>query len=360
MHDQKTKIADSVEAASFPVLVKPGRKDTLGHANRRTVMRYRRLGQWGIKVSEVTLGTWLTHGGRAGEDTAVKTTRRAYELGVNLFDTANVYPEGNEGDAERVLGTALSTFPRETYLVATKVFSPMGPGPLQRGLSRKHIIAQVDGSLSRLGLDHIDLYQCHRYDPEVPLEETAGTMNDLVERGKILYWGVSEWSSDQLEHAVTLCRANGWALPVSNQPRYSALWRKNATHVLPTCERLGMGVLAFAPLDHGVLSGKYRSGDHVRQGTRAHSHSDGWMFERYFNTALLEAVQSFRLLVENVGYSPTQVALAWCLRHTAVTSVVVGASSLAQLEENLAVSDLDIDDDVIGKADDILSPVRVA
>lgn len=322
-------------------------------------MRYRRLGQWGVKVSEIALGTWLTHGGSADESAAIASTRRAYDLGVNLFDTANAYPYTSKGDAERVLGRALSAFPRDTYVVASKVYSSMGESPLQRGLSRKHIMAQVDGSLTRLGVDYIDLYQCHRFDPEVPLEETAGAMNDLVRRGKIVYWGVSEWSADQLEHVVTLCRGQGWVPPVSNQPRYSALWRENEAAVLPACERLGLGVLAFSPLDHGVLSGKYRPGAAPPVQSRAAQAEDTWRFEPFLAEDVLQAVQEFRSLAEGAGYTAAQVALAWCLRTSAVSSVIVGAANLGQLEQNVAVSGLDVEPDVIDKADRILAAVRV-
>jgi aryl-alcohol dehydrogenase-like predicted oxidoreductase len=323
-------------------------------------MRYRQLGRWGIEVSEVTLGTWLTHGGQMGEATATTCTRRAYELGVNLFDTANVYPEGHEGEAERVLGQALAVFPRDSYLVATKVFSPMGDGPLLRGLSRKHVLAQADASLRRLGLEHIDLYQCHRYDPKTPLEETAAAMNDLVRQGKVLYWGVSEWSAEQLAQVVALCREQGWAVPVSDQPHYSALWREAEAAVLPACARHGLGVLAFAPLAHGVLSGKYRDGEAAPAGSRAARPTDRWMFDRYLTPPVLAAVAEFQRLAEKAGCMPAQLGLAWCLRDPAVTSVVVGASSIAQLEANVVVPDLQIGADVIARADEVLGAVRLA
>lgn len=321
-------------------------------------MRYRRLGQWGITVSEITLGTWLTHGGRAGEDTALACTRRAYECGVTVFDTANVYPEGNEGAAERVLGKALAPFPRDTFLVATKVFSPMGDGPLQRGLSRKHITEQINQSLHRLSVDYVDLYQCHRYDPETPLEETASVMNDLVHQGKILYWGVSDWSADHIDDAVTLCRARNWAVPVSNQPYYSLLRRNHEERELPTCQKWGMGVLAYAPLEHGVLAGKYEPGRRPPAGSRADG-PDVWMFDHHFTADVLRAVQDFRILATESGFTPAQLALAWCLRHDVVSSVIVGASTLAQLEENVAVTELDIAVEILDKAENVLHPVRL-
>lgn len=322
-------------------------------------MRYRRLGRWGIEVSEITLGTWLTHGGPAGE-TATACTRRAYELGVNLFDTANVYPEGHEGEAERVLGQALAVFPRDSYLVATKVFSPMGDGPLLRGLSRKHVLAQADASLRRLGLEHIDLYQCHRYDPRTPLEETAAAMDHLVRQGKVLYWGVSEWSAEQLDAAVALCREQRWAVPVSDQPHYSALWREPEADVLPACARLGLGVLAFAPLAHGVLSGKYREGETAPAGSRAARPADRWMFDSYLTPPVFAAVADFQKLAADAGCRPAQLALAWCLRDPAVSTVVVGASSVAQLEANAAVPDLGIGADVVDRASEILGAVRLS
>lgn len=322
-------------------------------------MRYRRLGQWGIEVSEVTLGTWLTHGGPAGE-LATTCTRHAYELGVNLFDTANVYPEGHEGAAERVLGRALAVFPRDSYLVATKVFSPMGDGPLLRGLSRKHVLAQADASLRRLGVDHIDLYQCHRYDPGTPLEETAAAMDHLVRQGKILYWGVSEWSAAQLAEVVALCREQHWAEPVSDQPHYSALWREPEADVLPACARLGLGVLAFAPLAHGVLTGKYRAGETAPAGSRAARPADRWMFDRYLTPPVLAAVAQFQKLAADAGCRPAQLALAWCLRDPAVSTVVVGASSLAQVKANAAVPGMGIGADVVERAGEILGPVRLS
>ncbi|AYY12388.1 aldo/keto reductase [Actinobacteria bacterium YIM 96077] len=323
-------------------------------------MRYRSLGQWGIKVSEVSLGTWLTHARRDDEERVIECTRLAYDLGVNLFDTANTYPEGREGEAEIVLGKAVSVLPRDTYLIATKVFSPMGKGPLERGLSRKHVMAQIDGSLRRLGLDYIDLYQCHRYDPTVPLEETIGAMNDLIRQGKIMYWGVSEWSASQLKSAVAVCRQRGWDLPVSNQPRYSLLWRTGEDHVFPECERLGMGVLAFSPLDHGVLVGKYSPGGELPPGSRAARSSNTWMFERYFDDYLLATVQRFCAFVKEAGYKPSQVALAWCLRNPVISGVIIGASNEKQLKDNVAVSGLDIETEVLNQAEEILAPVRVS
>lgn len=208
-------------------------------------MHYRRVGRWGLKVSAVGLGSWLTYGGSVDEHAAIDCVHRAHDLGVNLFDTANSYQKGH---AEEVLGKALASCPRGSFVVATKVYDRVGDGPNDAGLSRKHIMEQVDASLRRLGTQYIDLYQCHRYDSDVPLEETCRAMDDLVHAGKILYWGASEWSADQMAHAVSLCRGEGWAAPVSNQPQYSAPWRRVEGRALPTAIELGYGTIAWAPL----------------------------------------------------------------------------------------------------------------
>lgn len=218
-------------------------------------MRYRRLGRWGVQVSEVSLGSWLTYGGSVEEDTATSCIHRAFELGVNLFDTANGYARGR---SEEVVGAALKAFPRDEYVLATKVFFPMKNIPNGGGLSRKHVWEQCHASLKRLDLDYIDLYQCHRYDRGTPLEETCRVMDDLIRQGKVLYWGTSEWNADQIAHAVQLCRAEGWSPPVSNQPQYSALHRVVERGVLKTSKDLGVGNVVWSPLAQGVLTGKYR------------------------------------------------------------------------------------------------------
>lgn len=319
-------------------------------------MRYRRLGGWGVRVSTVSLGTWLTHGRRPGdEDDAVERTRRAYDLGVNLFDTANEYQDGR---AEELLGKALASVRRETYLVATKVYQPVGDGPLERGLSRKHLLAQVDASLRRLGLDHIDLYQCHRFDTSVPVEETARAMDDLVRQGKVLYWGVSEWSADQLAHVVALCRANSWAVPVSDQAQYSAVWRGVEQRVLPTCRWLGMGLLAWSPLAMGVLTGKYRPAGDPPTGSRR-AGPDAWFLDRYLRPGVLAAVAQLPQIAAEHGCTVAQLALAWCLRGADVSGVIVGASRLAQIDENIAAADIDLDPAAIARIDALLGPVSV-
>src|SRR5919205_2629261 len=228
-------------------------------------MEYRRLGQAGVQVSTISLGSWLTYGAN-NADTGVACVHRAYELGVNFFDTANGY---QGGDAERVVGQALRDFPRDSYFVATKVFFPVREGPNGGGLSRKHMMEQCHASLRRLDTDYIDLYQCHRYDPETPLEETLRALDDLVTQGKVLYVGVSEWSATQLADAVYLARALNLDGIVSNQPIYNMLQRYIEREIIPLCEREGIGQVVFSPLAQGVLTGKYRPGQPPEQGTRA-------------------------------------------------------------------------------------------
>lgn len=320
-------------------------------------MEYRRLGRSGVRVSTISQGTWLTHDHKS-DAVAVECTRRAFELGVNLFDTANEYQQGR---AEEVLGKALSGFRRETYLVASKVYFPMGDGPLERGLSRKHIMAQVDQSLGRLGTDHIDLYQCHMFDADVPLEETACAMNDLVQRGKVLYWGISNWSAEQVLAVHTLCRDRKWAPPVSNQLQYSALWREVERGVLPVCDTLGLGVLAFSPLAMGVLTGKYRPNASRPRGSRGQRGVGplDWLLERFLQPHVLAAIEDFKRLADESGHTATQLALAWCLRQPGVSSVIMGASQLSQLEENVGAADVSADAEIIRRMDEILVPVAV-
>ncbi|MFN2448265.1 MAG: aldo/keto reductase, partial [Candidatus Baltobacteraceae bacterium] len=217
-------------------------------------MKYRRLGHSGLQLSAVGLGSWLTYGGNVGAQTARECVLRAWQNGITFIDTANVYARGA---AEEVLGPTLKELNRDALVLATKVYFPMGDTPNEHGLSRKHIRDQLHHSLRRLQTEYIDLYQCHRYDTSTPLEETCGMMNDLVRAGKVLYWGVSEWNADQIAGAVTLCRSNSWAVPVSNQPQYSALWRRIEKRVLPTCEQYGIGNVVWSPLAMGILTGKY-------------------------------------------------------------------------------------------------------
>jgi aryl-alcohol dehydrogenase-like predicted oxidoreductase len=316
-------------------------------------MRYRNLGRWGVKVSAVGLGSWLTYGGSVEEDAARACIQRAYELGVTFFDTADVYARGR---AEEVVGRAIRELPRDQLVLATKVFFPIGNGPNDGGLSRKHVRAQIDGSLRRLGVDYVDLYQCHRYDIATPLEETVEMMNDLVRAGKILYWGVSEWNADQIAGAVNLARARGWAEPVSNQPQYSALWRRVEPRVFPVCRQYGLGNVVWSPLAMGILTGKYTDAAHPPAGTRAAGNAAG-MMEDYFTQPVLDAVQRLRPLAQAAHCTLAQLALAWCLRTDVVSSVIIGATRPEQVDDNVAAADLDVDPEIFRQMDDILAPV---
>ncbi len=306
-----------------------------------------------MKLSVVGLGSWLTYGGNVGSDIARACVLEAWDRGITFIDTANVYARGA---AEEVLGPILKELPRDQLVLATKVYFPMGESPNERGLSRKHIRDQVHHSLRRLQVEYIDLYQCHRYDFATPLEETCEMMNDLVRAGKILYWGVSEWNADQIVAAVTLCRARGWSVPISNQPQYSALWRRIEARVLPACEAYGLGNVVWSPLAMGILTGKYTDVKKPPAGTRA-AGQNADMMEDYFTQPVLDAVQRLRPLAEQSNCTLSQLALAWCLRQPAVTSVIVGATKREHVQDNAAAGDLDIDPAIFSEMDRILSPV---
>ncbi|GAC1652429.1 MAG: aldo/keto reductase family protein [Vulcanimicrobiaceae bacterium] len=315
-------------------------------------MQYRTLGGSGLKLSTVGLGSWLTYGKSVDSGMARKCVLRAYEQGVNFIDTANAYVQGA---AEEVLGPILKELHRDAVVLATKVYFPMGMSPNERGLSRKHIHDQVHRSLRRLQVDYIDLYQCHRFDTETPLEETAQMMDDLIRSGKVLYWGVSEWNADQIVSVVNLCRARGWSVPVSNQPQYSALWRRIEDRILPVCEQYQLGNVVWSPLAMGILSGQYTDAKHPPAGTRAAGESKE-MMEDYFTQPVLDAVQKVRPLAERAGASMAQLALAWCLRQRAVTSVIVGATKVEHVDDNVAAATLQVDPAIFQEMDRILKP----
>jgi aryl-alcohol dehydrogenase-like predicted oxidoreductase len=325
-------------------------------------MQYRHLGKWGVKVSEVALGSWLTYGNATEAEKAHACIHRAYELGVNFFDTANAYARG---ESEKAVGRALAAFPRDSYFLATKVFFPMGEGPNDWGLSRKHVFEQCHASLKRLGTDYIDLYQCHRYDRETPLEETLATLDDLTRQGKILYYGVSEWSAGEIAHAVDLVRGAGLRPIVSNQPQYSLLARGIEREVIPLCEREGIGQVVFSPLAQGVLTGKYKPGQPPPEGSRASDPRqnqflksgvlDAHVHDRiHVDDALLERVQRLAPLAEEAGLTMSQLALAWCLRQKNVSSVIIGASRPSQVEDNVAASGKTLGHDLLARIDEAL------
>ncbi|MFY7953379.1 MAG: aldo/keto reductase family protein [Armatimonadaceae bacterium] len=316
-------------------------------------MQYRRLGKWGVKVSEVSLGSWLTYGGATADEAAVACVEKAWDLGINFFDTANVYARGK---SEEVVGKALKPYRRDGFFLATKVFFPMGDGPNDRGLSRKHIFDQCHLSLQRLGTDYIDLYQCHRYDPETPLEETLLAMDDLIRQGKVLYWGVSQWTADQIQAAVDQCRLRGLHLPVSNQPLYNALHRDLEKDVMPTCAREGLGQVVYSPLAQGLLTGKYKPGSPLPEGSRAADPSQNMFLGRgELDQALLGKIQKLEPIAAARQINMSQLALAWCLRKSEISSVVIGASKPEQVIDNAAASGVVLTPDEIAAIDSALA-----
>jgi len=317
-------------------------------------MHFRTLGHSGLKISVVGLGSWLTFGATVDDDTTRRCVLRAWEAGVNFIDTANVYARGA---AEEALAPVLRELHRDALVLATKVYFTMGESVNERGLSRKHIRDQAHRSLKRLGVDYIDLYQCHRFDIATPVEETCEAMNDLIRQGHVLYWGVSEWNADQIASAVNLCRARGWAIPISNQPQYSALYRRIEERVLPTCHEYGLGNVVWSPLAMGILTGKYADASNPPAGTRAAS-SAADMMDSYFNQPVLDAVQKLKPLAAEAGCTMTQLAIAWVLRQPAVTSAIVGATKVAHVDEFLPAADLHLDPQIFERVDAILEPVQ--
>jgi aryl-alcohol dehydrogenase-like predicted oxidoreductase len=315
-------------------------------------MKYRQLGASDLSVSEISLGSWLTYGVGVERDSAAACVAKAFDLGVNFIDTANVY---GRGAAESVLGELLAGRPRDSYVLATKVFFPMSA--TDRGLSRAQIAKQIDASLTRLKTDHVDLYQCHRYDADTPLEETMAALSDVVRQGKARYIGFSEWSAPQIEAAAAVAGAERF---VSSQPQYSLLWRRPEEKVIPLCAATGVSQIVWSPLAQGVLSGKYAPGAPPPSDSRATSQSMGQMMQTWLTPEILAAVQKLKPLAARAGCSLSQFSLAWVLREPNVASAIVGASRPAQLEENAAASGLEIDPELFRQAQGIVAGVRRA
>ena len=311
-------------------------------------MKYRRLGGTGLKVSEISLGSWLTYGGYVEQDNAVKAIETAYSLGVNFFDTANVY---EKGAAEKVLGATLSSYPRESYVLATKVFGVMGDGPNDRGLSRKHITEQCHASLKRLGAEYVDLLYCHRYDPETPIEETLRALDDLVRQGKVLYVGVSEWTAAQMAEALAV--ADRYLLDhiVVNQPIYNMFERYIEKEIIPLGERKGIGQVVFSPLAQGLLTGKYSSVSDIPADSRAAKLD--WM-RKGITEEKIAKVQELGSIAAELGLSVGNLALAWILRQPNVASALVGASRPEQVEENVKASGIELPEDVLTRIEEII------
>jgi 1-deoxyxylulose-5-phosphate synthase len=322
-----------------------------GTAHYLRAMDKRQLGDSGVEVTTVALGSWLTYSGGIGREQTEACTRAAFDAGITLFDTANVY---GTGAAERAWGEILSEYPRDSYVLATKVYFPMGPR--DRGLSRKQILKQIDGSLERLQTDYVDLYQCHRYDDSVPLEETMGALTEVVEAGKARHIGFSEWPAERIQEALDM---PGVAKFVSSQPQYSALWRKPEESVIPVCEANGITQIVWSPLAQGVLTGKYKPGEKVPADSRAANKSMNRFIKQWLSDDTLRAVQSLRPIASEAGITLSQLALAWVLHQRNITSVIVGATRPEQVRENVAAADVRLSDDVIAAVNDALRTAAV-
>ena len=317
-------------------------------------MEFRHLGRSGLMVSEISYGNWITHGSQVEEDAALACVRAALDSGITTFDTADVYAGTR---AESVLGRALKGERREGLEIFTKVYWPTGPGRNDRGLSRKHIMESIDGSLRRLQTDHVDLYQAHRYDYSTPLEETMEAFADVVRSGKAHYIGVSEWKASQLREAHALARELRIPL-ISNQPQYSMLWRVIETEVIPASEELGIGQIVWSPMAQGVLSGKYLPGQPPPAGSRATDEKSGANFiARFLNDDVLTRVQRLKPLAEQAGLTMPQLAVAWVLQNPNVSSAIIGASRPEQVHDNVKAAGVKLDADLLKAIDEIVEPV---
>jgi aryl-alcohol dehydrogenase-like predicted oxidoreductase len=301
-------------------------------------MEYRRLGSSDLVVSEISLGSWLTFGSTVERDRAAACVDRAFAEGVNCFDTANVYGRGR---AESFLGEVLSGRPRHSYVLATKAFFPMSP--TDKGLSAAQIRTQSEASLRRLRTDYVDLYQCHRYDPDTPLEETMAALTELVDSGKARYLGFSEWTPAQIRAAADLASTRHLRMFVSSQPQYSILWRRPEPEVFPLCERLGISQVVFSPLAQGTLTGKYRPGRPPPAGSRAVTEGAADFMGRWRDDRVLEAVGRLLPVAEGLGLTLAQLSLAWVLRLQQVASAIVGASRPEQVSDNARASGVRLD-----------------
>jgi len=320
-------------------------------------MDFRYLGHSGLQISEITYGNWLTHGSQVENDVATQCVHAALDAGITTFDTADVYANGA---AEQVLGSALKGQRRESLEVFTKVYWPTGPDPKGKndtGLSRKHVLESIDGSLRRLQMDYVDLYQAHRYDSFTPLEETMQAFADVVRAGKALYIGVSEWTAEQIRAAHALAQELGVSL-ISSQPQYSMLWRVIEDEVVPACEELGLSQIVWSPIAQGVLTGKYKPGEQPPAGSRATDAKGGAdMIKRWMSDDVLTRVQQLAPVAGDLGLSLAQLAVAWVLQNGNVAAAIIGASRPEQVGENVKATGVRIPDDAMKRIDEVLGDV---
>ncbi len=309
-------------------------------------MRFRQLGSSDLRVSEISLGSWLTYGGGVERERAEACVAKAFEIGINFIDTANVYSRGR---AEEFLGEVLADRPRDSYVLATKLFWPMPDGG--SGLSREQVHTQLEASLRRLRTGYVDLYQCHRYDSETPLEETMEALSEVVREGKARYIGFSEWPAEKIRQAQEMPGVERF---VSSQPQYSMLWRGPERDVIPYCRDRGISQIVWSPLGQGVLTGKYKPGEPLPEGSRATSQSMGGFMDRARDDELLERVQRLRPVADGLGVTMAQLALAWVLREEDVASAIIGATRPEQVEDNAGASGVELDADTLATIDEIL------
>ena len=314
-------------------------------------MDYRRLGQSGLKISEIAYGNWITHGSQVEEEAAAACVRAALDEGITTFDTADVYAGGR---AEEVLGRALRGVRRESVEIFTKVYWPLGNGPNDRGLSRKHITESLHASLRRLGTDYLDLYQAHRYDHETPIEETMRAFDDLVRAGKVLYVGVSEWRAEEISAALRVAREFGLDRIVSNQPQYNMLWRVIEAEVVPLCEKEGLGQIVWSPIAQGVLTGKYSPGDAPPAGSRATDPSGSRFMGELLTDEVLGKVQRLGPIAAEAGLSMAQLAVAWTLQNPNVSAAIIGATRPEQVRENVKAAGVRLDAGLMRRIDEAL------
>jgi voltage-dependent potassium channel beta subunit len=320
-------------------------------------MEFRHLGRSGLKISEIAYGNWITHGSQVEEDAAKACVSAALDEGITTFDTADVYAGTR---AEAVLGRALQGQRREGLEIFTKVYWPTGPGVNDRGLSRKHIMESINGSLKRLQTDYVDLYQAHRFDYETPLEETLRAFDDIVRQGKALYIGVSEWKADEIARAVSIAEEMGFDRIVSSQPQYSMLWRVIEQEVVPLCEAEGIGQIVWSPIAQGVLTGKYKPGQPPPAGSRATDERSGATFiKELLDDDLLVRVQNLQPIADEAGLSMAQLAIAWVLQNPNVSAAIIGATRPEQVRDNVKAAGVKLDAELLKRIDDVLGPVVV-
>ena len=313
-------------------------------------MHYRRLGKAGMKVSAISLGAWINlEKGKMPVEDAKAIVRTAYEAGINFFDIADVY---GFGTAEELMGELLAEYSRNTLIVSTKVYFEMSEDVNDRGLSRKHILESIDRSLKRLNMDYIDIYFCHRADPETEIFETARAMHTLIEQGKVLYWGTSKWRPEQIVEVCEICERYGLHPPYAEQPQYSMFYREDVEqNILPVAQKRGIGLTTYSPLAMGLLSGKYDNG--IPDGSRFDK--EAWSKERFDFASSVEKAKKLKPIADDLGITRAQLATAWLLRKNGVSSVITGASRAGQVSDNAAAADVELSEDVLAKIEDVLA-----